>query len=47
MGVMDSLIAAQAMAEHMTLVTHNTRHFERIHALPPMQSFKWVDWVSA
>ena len=40
-GVMDTMIAAQAIAHGFTLVTHNTRHFERIGS-----SLKLVDWLS-
>jgi tRNA(fMet)-specific endonuclease VapC len=32
-GQMDTLIAAHALAEGLILVTHNTRHFERIPGL--------------
>jgi len=32
-GEMDTQIAAHALAENLTLVTHNTRHFERIPSL--------------
>lgn len=38
-GEMDTLIAAHALAEGLTLVTHNTRHFERIPGL------KLEDWM--
>ena len=38
-GAMDTLIAAHALAEGLTLVTHNTRHFERIPGL------KLEDWM--
>ena len=38
-GAMDTLIAAHALAENLILVTHNTRHFERIPGL------KLEDWV--
>ncbi len=38
---MDLLIAAQALAENATLVTHNTREFERIEGL------KLENWASA
>lgn len=33
-GEMDILIAAVAMADGATLVTHNTKHFGRIEGLP-------------
>jgi tRNA(fMet)-specific endonuclease VapC len=36
----DLLIAATAMAHDLTLVTHNTRHFERIPGLSK------VDWLA-
>lgn len=39
-GDMDTLIAAHALAENLILVTHNTRHFERIPGL------KLEDWMS-
>ena len=39
-GDMDTLIAAHALAEKLILVTHNTRHFERIPGL------KLEDWVA-
>jgi tRNA(fMet)-specific endonuclease VapC len=38
-GAMDTLIAAHALAEDLILVTHNTRHFERIPGL------KLEDWM--
>ena len=38
-GEMDTLIAAHALAEGLILVTHNTRHFERIPGL------KLEDWM--
>ena len=38
-GDMDTLIAAHALAEKLTLVTHNTRHFERVPQL------KLEDWT--
>ena len=39
-GDMDTLIAAHALAENLSLVSHNTRHFERIPGL------KLEDWMS-
>ncbi len=36
---MDTLIAAHALAENLILVTHNTRHFERVSGL------RVEDWV--
>ncbi len=38
-GVMDTHIAAHALAENLILVTHNTRHFERVAGL------KIEDWM--
>ena len=38
-GELDTQIAAHALAEELTLVTHNTRHFERIAGL------KLEDWL--
>jgi tRNA(fMet)-specific endonuclease VapC len=38
-GDMDTLIAAHALAEDLILVTHNTRHFERVPSL------KLEDWM--
>jgi tRNA(fMet)-specific endonuclease VapC len=32
-GILDAQIAAHAMAENLVLVTHNTRHFERVPGL--------------
>ena len=32
-GILDTQIAAHALAENLPLVTHNTRHFERIPGL--------------
>ena len=32
-GMADAMIAAHALAENLTLVTHKTRHFERIKGL--------------
>ena len=40
-GVMDTLIATHALVTGLTLVTHNTRHFERIPGL------KLEDWTGA
>lgn len=39
-GEIDTRIAAHALAEGLTLVAHNTRHFERVHGL------KLEDWMS-
>ena len=39
-GDMDTLIAAHALAANLILVTHNTRHFERIPGL------KLEDWMA-
>ncbi len=39
-GELDTQIAAHALAEGLTLVTHNTRHFERIEGL------KIEDWMA-
>jgi tRNA(fMet)-specific endonuclease VapC len=39
-GVMDTLIAAHALVTDLILVTHNTRHFERIPGL------KLEDWTT-
>ena len=39
-GEMDTQIAAHAQAENLILVTHNTRHFERIPGL------KLEDWMA-
>ncbi len=38
-GVMDTQIAAHALAENLILVTHNMRHFERVTGL------KLEDWM--
>jgi tRNA(fMet)-specific endonuclease VapC len=38
-GELDTQIAAQALTEGLTLVTHNTRHFDRVPGL------KRVDWM--
>ena len=38
-GEMDTQIAAHALAEKLILVTHNTRHFERVPGL------KLEDWL--
>ena len=38
-GDMDTLIAAHALAEKLTLITHNTRHFENVPGL------KLEDWM--
>ncbi len=37
-GNMDMLISAHALSENLTVVTHNTREFERVEGL------KIVDW---
>lgn len=37
-GDLDSLIAAHAMVQGLTLVTHNAREFERVPEL------EWEDW---
>ncbi|NVO07675.1 MAG: type II toxin-antitoxin system VapC family toxin [Rhodoferax sp.] len=38
-GEMDTQIAAHALAENLVLVTHNTRHFERV---PGLQIEDWL-----
>lgn len=38
-GELDTQIAAQALAENLVLVTHNTRHFEKVAGL------RLEDWV--
>lgn len=38
-GDLDTLIAAHAIAENLTLITHNTRHFEGI---PGLQLDDWA-----
>jgi tRNA(fMet)-specific endonuclease VapC len=38
-GELDTLIAAHALAEKLILVTHNTRHFEKVPGL------KLEDWM--
>jgi tRNA(fMet)-specific endonuclease VapC len=38
-GELDTLIAAQALAEQLVFVTHNTKHFENVMGL------KMEDWV--
>ena len=38
-GEMDTMIAAHALAENLIVVTHNTRHFERVPGL------KLEDWM--
>jgi tRNA(fMet)-specific endonuclease VapC len=40
-GDLDVMIAAHALAENLILVTHNTKHFERIEGL------KMEDWTKA
>jgi tRNA(fMet)-specific endonuclease VapC len=40
-GELDTLIAAHALAEGLILVTHNTRHFERVASLVV------EDWLAA
>jgi predicted nucleic acid-binding protein len=40
-GEMDTQIAAHALAENLILVTHNTRHFERVPGL------KLEDWLGS
>lgn len=39
-GDLDVMIAAHALAENLILVTHNTKHFERIEGL------KMQDWLA-
>lgn len=39
-GEMDTQIAAHALVENLILVTHNTRHFERVPGL------KLEDWMA-
>jgi tRNA(fMet)-specific endonuclease VapC len=39
-GEIDTQIAAHALATGLTLVTHNTRHFEAVPGL------KWEDWMA-
>jgi tRNA(fMet)-specific endonuclease VapC len=40
-GVMDQMIAAQAMSLGLTLVTNNTRHFSRLE--PELTVENWTD----
>ena len=40
-GELDTQIAAHALAENLILVTHNTKHFERI------KSLRMEDWMQA
>lgn len=40
-GDIDTQIAAAALAEGLTLVTHNVRHFEGTPGL------RWADWMEA
>jgi predicted nucleic acid-binding protein len=40
-GELDTQIAAHALAENLILVTHNTKHFERVEGL------KIEDWMHA
>lgn len=39
-GEIDTQIAAHALAEGLTLVTHNTRHFDQVPGL------KLLDWMT-
>ena len=39
----DSMIAAIALANHMVLVTRNTRHFEAIQAVSELQVENWFE----
>jgi tRNA(fMet)-specific endonuclease VapC len=39
-GEIDTQIAAHALAAGLTLVTHNSRHFEAVPGL------KWEDWMA-
>jgi tRNA(fMet)-specific endonuclease VapC len=39
-GIMDMMIAAHALAADLTLVTNNTRHFER---LTPLRLENWTE----
>jgi predicted nucleic acid-binding protein len=39
-GEMDTSIAAHALAENLILLTHNTRHFERVPGL------RVQDWIA-
>ena len=43
-GAMDCLIAAHAMSEELTLVTHNTVHFNRINQLG-LGVIELLDWT--
>lgn len=45
-GVIDCMIAAQAMASNLTLVSHNTKHYQRILNLNITPKLKLVDWLS-
>lgn len=44
-GVMDTLLAAQAIAYKMTLVTHNLKHYSRIPTLLNREDLKLADWT--
>lgn len=39
-GAYDVMIAAQAIAHNLTLITHNVKEFQRIDGL------KWEDWLT-
>lgn len=43
-GEMDTMIAAHAISMGITLVTNNTKHFERLS--PPLRMEEWVDPAS-
>lgn len=44
-GVMDSMIAAQAVACHFILVTHNVKHYQIIQTIEHIPKLKIADWV--
>lgn len=44
-GVIDAMIAAQAMSEGFTLVTHNQKHYQGIKCLPGVGKLALEDWM--
>lgn len=44
-GVIDCMLAAQAMDTNSVLVTHNLKHFQRIIEIPNIPKLKLLDWI--
>ena len=44
-GVIDCMLAAQAITSNLALVTHNIKHYQRINTLSGIPKLKLIDWL--